>query len=541
MANASGNATDPGAVIPGGFTHAPSGITYKVFLTGDKVPLSAAEPPLQIPESAWMSYSRPATPSGPPPLDGRQQLVLYVGSDHRGRTFLYGIEDWWFEAPINYYRSTAGYDMAPNYLHVKQMPFNLPVDSACLHCHASSVQIQQKGTLNRYTASAGDDANSVLPFLQGGITCESCHGDTRAHVASGGKSAVINPARLAPDRRDAVCYRCHLEGETNVQNPAHSPAEFRPGDRLEEYLTYFIRANPGGPTRAVSEVEAFNLSHCKRASGDRMTCTNCHDPHGDPSPADRVAFYRSRCLQCHTQQKFVSLTAPHAHHPEQQDCTACHMPRLNAEDVAHEQTTDHRVPARPGEYASQAIAQNDFHSLSGNLSGPEKLIPVPGTTATPRDIAVATFNLIANGDLAAAPAALPLLEAAHKQNPRDVQVLTDLAWLAQQRGDTKRATDLYSAALLEDPENIAANTDYGVLLARAGELQQAAQRWNVVFRRNPSISELGYDLGQVECALGNRTSAQNLLNRLLTFNPDDQRARSLLVEIAAGRKPCGSQ
>jgi predicted CXXCH cytochrome family protein len=530
MANASGNATDPGAVVPGGFTHEPSGITYKVYLTGDLH--AAGGKQSGDPVRAWMDYSRPASdaPGAAPALDGHQQLILYVGSDHRGRTFLYGIEGWWFEAPINYYRSLGGYDMAPNYLHVRQMPFNLPVDSGCLHCHASGVQMQQTATLNRY---------SGLPFLQGGITCEACHGDARAHVASEGKAAVINPSHLAPDRRDAICYRCHLEGETNVQNPAHSPAEFKPGDSLEEFVTYFIRAQPGGPTRAVSEVEALNLSACKRASGDRMTCTTCHDPHGDPAPADRVAYYRGRCLQCHTEAKFASVTAPHAHHPEQADCTVCHMPRLNAEDVAHEQTTEHRIPARPGEYKNQAAAQNDFLALSGKAAEQDKLIPVPGTTATPRDLAVATFNLIANGDIGAAQAALPLLEAAHKQNPHDVQVLTDLAWLAQRRGDTQRATELYSAALLEDPDSIAANTDFGVLLARGGDLQQAAQRWNVVFRRSPSISELGYDLGQVECALGNRVSAQNLLNRLLTFNPDDQRARALLVEIASGRKACG--
>jgi predicted CXXCH cytochrome family protein len=534
MANASGNATDPGAVKPGGFTHEPSGVTYKVFLTGGKQP--------HEPLKAWMDYSRPSSdvPGAAPALDGHQQLALYVGSDHRGRTFLYGIEGWWFEAPINYYRSTGGYDMAPNYLHVKQMPFNLPIDSGCLHCHASAVQMQQAGSLNKY----GNEKNGGLPFLQGGITCEACHGDASAHVSSGGKAAVLNPAHLEPQRRDAICYRCHLEGETNVQNPAHSPAEFKPGDRLEEFVTYFIRANPNGPTRAVSEVEALNLSACKRASGDRMTCTTCHDPHGDPAPSARVSYYRSRCLQCHTQPEFASVMAPHAHHPEQADCTACHMPRLDAEDVAHEQTTEHRIPARPGEYKSgqysaSTTAQNDFLAMTGKSAEPELLIPVPGTTASSRDLAVATFNLIGNGDKSAAQAAYPMLDAAFKQNPHDVQVLTDLAWLQQQRGDTKRATELYSAALAEDPDNITANTDYGVLLARGGDLQQAAQRWNLVFRRSPSISELGYDLGQVECALGNPVSAQNLLKRLLTFNPDDQRAQALLAEIASGRKVCG--
>ena len=221
MARASGNASD--SLVAGEFKHQLSGVTYKVESQNGE---------------AWLDYSRPATKSLPP-LEGRQQLALFVGSGHRGRTYLYHVEDWWFEAPINFYNGKQGYDMAPNFLSAKEMPFNLPVDAGCLHCHASAVQVQAAGTRNRYPGANG---SAVLPFLQGGITCEACHGDAAAHLASEGKVAMINPAKLTPERRDAVCYRCHLEGETNVQNPKRSPAEFVPGDRLEEFVTYFVRA-----------------------------------------------------------------------------------------------------------------------------------------------------------------------------------------------------------------------------------------------------------------------------------------------------------
>ena len=30
--------------------------------------------------------------------------------------------------------------------------------------------------------------------------------------------------------------------------------------------------------------------------GDRLTCTTCHDPHSAPEPAERVAYFRSKCL-----------------------------------------------------------------------------------------------------------------------------------------------------------------------------------------------------------------------------------------------------
>ena len=525
MARASGNAGD--AIVPGTFTHQLSGVTYKVGVDDG---------------TAWLDYSRAAI-KNLPALEGRQQLALYVGSGHRGRTFLYRVEDWWFEAPINFYNGKQGYDMAPNFLSAKEMPFNLPVDAGCLHCHASAVQVQAPGSRNRYLGPKGGG----LPFLQGGITCEACHGDAAAHMASDGKVAMVNPAKLTAERRDAVCYRCHLEGETNVQNPKRSPAEFVPGDRLEDFVTYFVRAGDTATTaRAVSQVEAMNLSGCKRSSGDRMTCTTCHDPHGAPAPEERVAFYRARCTQCHTEERFVSLTAPHAHHPEQQDCTVCHMPRVATEDIAHNQSTDHRIPRRRGEYeaarATMNLSLTTLGTSTGTSSGPgrqEKLVPVPGTTATPRDLAVATFELISLGDAGAADTALPMLKRAQQQDPKDAQVLSDLGWLAQHKDEKRAAAELYVAALQQDPTSIAANTDYGVLLAQAGQLQDAARLWNSVLRLNPGINELGYNLGQVECALGNRPAAERILTRLLTFSPDDRAARKLLEDISSERLKCG--
>jgi len=515
MASASGDATD--ALVPGTFSHKPSGVSYTVGIDHGR---------------GYLAYQR----DGQQQMDGRVNLDFYVGSGHRGRTYLFHAEDWWFEAPINFYRGlyrgagagSGGYDMAPNFLDVRQMPLNLPVDSGCLHCHASGVQMQQPGSRNRYAG---------LPFTQGGITCEACHGDGAAHVASGGKAAVLDPSKLAPDRRDAVCYRCHLEGEVNVHAAGRSPAEFRPGDRLEKYVTYFVHSGSTATTaRAVSQVEALNLSGCKRAAGDRMTCTTCHDPHGDPAPGERAAFYRARCTQCHSQQKYVSATAQHAHHAEQPDCTACHMPRIATDAIAHTQGTDHRIPPRKGEYETAALQLT-------TLGGPQQtsLQPVPGTTASARDLAVATFELISMGDLAAAPAAETLLRQAQKANPQDAEVLSDLGWLAQRRNSRKEAAQLYAEALRQDPLSISANTNYGVLLAQAGQLVEAARLWNAVERQNPGIAELGYDLGVVECSLGNRPAAQRILERLLSFQPDDPQARKLLAEVASGKRDCGER
>jgi Flp pilus assembly protein TadD len=218
------------------------------------------------------------------------------------------------------------------------------------------------------------------------------------------------------------------------------------------------------------------------------------------------------------------------------------MPRVATADIAHNEGTDHRIPRRKGEYETSLTAMNNLLTSLGTApqAHEEKLVPVPGTMASSRDLAVGTFELISLGDLGAAATAAPLLKRAQQENPTDPELLSDLAWLANRNDDRKRASELYAEALRQDPVNIPANTNYGVLLAQAGQLQDAARLWNAVFRMNPSISELGYNLGMVECALGNRPAAERILERLLAFSPDDRRARQLLDDIAAGRKSCGA-
>ena len=75
MARGSGTAVD--GLLTGGFLHAASGIRYSVFLRDGK---------------AWMSYDRDADPAnsgGRPALHGERQLIYFIGSGHRGRTYLY--------------------------------------------------------------------------------------------------------------------------------------------------------------------------------------------------------------------------------------------------------------------------------------------------------------------------------------------------------------------------------------------------------------------------------------------------------------------
>jgi hypothetical protein len=107
---------------------------------------------------ALLSYDR----SGPQGLHGTQQLKYYVGSNSRGRTFLFDIDGFLYQSPINYYAAKRIWDMSPGYTQLREMELNHPVDATCLFCHASRVQPPIEGTVNRFARD---------PFLQPGVGC----------------------------------------------------------------------------------------------------------------------------------------------------------------------------------------------------------------------------------------------------------------------------------------------------------------------------------------------------------------------------------
>ncbi len=494
MANASGPAIE--GVETGAFTHPSSGVQYRISSEDAGV---------------WLHYAR----LGDAVMHGKQKLEYFLGSGNHGRTYLYSVNGYWFETPIAYYARKHGYDMRPAYLNDKEMPFNLPVSAACLRCHMSGIRIQDPGTRNHYNG---------VPFLHGGITCEACHGDSAKHIEAGGKAAIVNPAKLDPERRDSVCISCHLEGDTSVEHRGRSAVDYKPGDRFGDYVSSFVRTGAATTNRAVSQVEALSLSKCKRVSGDRMSCMSCHNPHGSPPPEERAAYYRSKCLACHVQPKYVA-----AHYSENPDCTQCHMPKSAPTDIPHEQWTDHRI-----------LRQQPVVALLPASSGDVTLVQALGASrdTDDRDLGLAYYNLVSDGDLSQSDRARKLLESAEKQDPADSKVLTALGVLAELRNDRQQAYGSYKAALLRNGDDYTAAMNCGVLLARSGQLKEAADLWQYTFAKNEDITELGMNLAIVRCMLGDKPAAENVLRRVLLYSPDHQLARQKLSAMESGQETC---
>jgi Flp pilus assembly protein TadD len=487
MANASGLAMDH--LIPGDFTNASSGTKYRIDAEDG---------------AAWLDYDDPQSP----PAKGRLKLDYFLGSGHLGITYLYSLNKYLLESPAAYYTSENGYDMKPGFGGLREMPPAIPMEATCLRCHMSGVQHSDLGSLNHY---------SEEPFHSGGITCESCHGDTKEHVQTGGKAAVVNPAKLDPERRDSICVSCHLEGDVSVEKDGRSPVDFKPGESISRYLSYFVYASADATARGVSEVEQFNTSKCKRASGSKMSCTNCHDPHYTPPAAERVAFYRGKCLACHNKPSFVT-----EHHPENPDCTSCHMLRSKAENIPHVAWTDHRILRRPTMNLADASPVRS-----------DDLVPIFSPTSTPRDLALAYYAGAMEGHSSDRERAFTTLTAAHQAHPDDVQVLRSLGILAGTGGDSQLASTLFRDVLKLSPMDQTAASNLAVLKAKTGDLQAALALLQPVFNRNQDSLGLAMNLAAVECMLGNGAAARSTIETALQYNPGSRELTTRLQQTSS--------
>jgi predicted CXXCH cytochrome family protein len=489
MAHASGPAEQD--LIPGDFVHEKSGVKYRIYKEAGRV---------------WMSFER----RGDPAISGRKELLFFIGSGRRGRGYLFAVDGFLFESPVNWYADEKVWDMTPAYHNTTQIPLNLPANMSCLQCHVSGAQPPMKGTENRYAEPISFDS---------GVICERCHGPGKLHVRGG---AIVNPSRLTPVQRDSICMECHLEGRVSIERAGRHAYDFRPGDVLSDYVRhYLLTSRAGNNLGAVSQVEALAQSKCKRASGDAMSCTSCHDPHRSPSAEEREAYFRQKCMACHKGMLNVDK-----HHPEQPDCTRCHMPALTS-DIAHTQVTDHRIPRRP-----QAAQQNQLNA--NRQESTPTLIPFPDTTEAQhdvRDLALAWGVLAEQGMKTAVPEAERLLHAALLDTPNDPAILATLGFIEQKRGAIDHAAELYKRALQVDPNLVDAAANLAVIEANRGLLREPALLWQSAFERAPAKSHIGIDAARILCEARKFDSARSIVQRVLRFNPDLPSARGLAKQL----------
>ncbi|MBL8227964.1 MAG: tetratricopeptide repeat protein [Bryobacterales bacterium] len=468
-----------------GFVHAASGAEYRMTPNAGGIE---------------MSFARGES-------KGRRLLEWFVGSGGLGRSFLFSKDGFLFQAPVSFYASVGAWQISPGYESRRHVDLTRAVETACLQCHASQLQ-PVAGTQNGF---------GNPPFREGGVSCERCHGGGRLHVENmrrGLKStAIVHPAKLAADARDSLCAQCHLTGAARIAR--RNAPRYVPGAKLSDSLAVFVWPQLDASPDATSHYERLNRSACKKASGEKLWCGSCHDPHA--SPVRPAAHYREKCQSCHRTKPCTERLA--VRNAKQNDCAACHMPKGESHMVEHVAFTDHGIVRRPQTGLRPAASRelSPFFSESDN-----------------RDLAMA-YSVAAMTEPAVRRKALELLEAAVAKDATDVAVMAQLAQFYDRLGREEQAAALCEQILKLDPGHNAAAVNLGIYRVKRGDAAAAIALWKQALLRNPAQTGVRTNLAVALAQSGQLEAAEAELKIALDYDPSAEAAARLLAEIRTRR------
>ena len=305
------------------------------------------------------------------------KLQWIIGSGANGSGAIVQRDDFLFEAPLSFYAKLQGWALSPGY-EFGDYGFNRPILPGCISCHSG----QPQAILN------GNGRFREPPFKEVAIGCENCHGPGQTHIAAAQMGSpmgsITNPAKLSHWLADNICMSCHQTGDARVLRAGKDYRDFRPGAELDQTLSIFLVPFSKQSTPKDDLLEHYlsmRLSKCYLKSDGQLSCITCHNPHVQPSAQEAPAYFRQRCLTCHTEKSCALPLAIRERKTPPDACAGCHMPKRDVKVISHSVLTNHRIVAQ----AEEPFPERAFRMATPDLpdlvhlnasSAHEKIAPI---------------------------------------------------------------------------------------------------------------------------------------------------------------------
>jgi tetratricopeptide (TPR) repeat protein len=327
---------------------------------------------------------------------------------------------------------------------------------------------------------------------------------------------------------------------------------------LEEFETVFVPPPERADSRkAVNHVVQMQQSRCFKASGGKMGCISCHDPHVMPAEDERVRWYRQGCLNCHEETSCHLSVAQRRKQNAADSCIDCHMPRNDSSNIAHASITDHRVVrrrlAQSPDNSSVDFEFVPFHANAEQVTEASIRRDMGLSLAQQDQTARQAWSLLgplverAPEDVAAMEAlglalwrskrsreALPVLEQVLQQAPRREVTLSTAALATLEIGAVDQSLGYWQRLLHVNPDNWESQAYYAQALAYRRQWSAAVQACRASLRLDPF--ETGPRMLLIDCLkhLGEKQRAQAEFDTLMALHPPNPEELRRWFQIQLG-------
>ena len=184
--------------------------------------------------------------------------------------------------------------------------------------------------------------------------CESCHGPGSNHVTAGGGKGVGGLITFRKDSGESAkvqneaCLGCHQRGiQTywaasphagrgiaciNCHTIMEKTSDKYQLAKVDDKTVFFnkrAQIEVCGQCHLQRKAQLMRSSHMPLREG-KLTCTDCHNPHGTPNPSQlKQTSVNENCYTCHTERRGPFLWE---HPPVMEGCTNCHEPHGSVND-----------------------------------------------------------------------------------------------------------------------------------------------------------------------------------------------------------------